>query len=155
MEECFSFSTSLPASAVTGIFILAFLTGVRWNLMVVLICISLMIKDAEHLFRCFSAIRYSSGDNSLFSSIPHFLMGNPFSKNKNKKKIKQYQRPQPAVWEGQTDRQTYIMLGQIVNFHFIHGEGLNNRTHRKNERNLSDSSSPPLHTCWHTHSRMN
>ncbi|CRH56919.1 Uncharacterised protein [Chlamydia trachomatis] len=55
--------------------ILAILTGVRWNLRVVLICISLMIKDVEHFFRCFSAIRYSSGENSLFSSEPHFLMG--------------------------------------------------------------------------------
>ena len=51
---------------------LAILTGVRWNLRVVLICISLMTKDAEHFFRCFSAIRYSSGKNSLFSSVPHF-----------------------------------------------------------------------------------
>jgi hypothetical protein len=48
---------------------------VRWNLSVVLICISLMIKDLEHFFRCFSAIRYSSVENSLFSSVPHFLMG--------------------------------------------------------------------------------
>ena len=55
-------------------FILAILTGVRSNLRVVLICISLMIKDAEHFFRCFSAIRYSSGENSLFSSEPNFLM---------------------------------------------------------------------------------
>jgi hypothetical protein len=55
--------------------ILAILTGVRWNLKAVLICISLMIKDAEYFFRCFSAIRYSSGENSLFSSEPHFLMG--------------------------------------------------------------------------------
>jgi hypothetical protein len=54
--------------------ILAILTGVRWNLRVVLICISLMIKDAKYFFRCFSAIRYSSGENSLFSSEPHFLM---------------------------------------------------------------------------------
>jgi hypothetical protein len=48
---------------------------VRWNLRVVLICISLMIKDAEHFFRCFSAIWYSSGETSFFSSEPHFLMG--------------------------------------------------------------------------------
>jgi hypothetical protein len=34
-----------------------------------------MIKDVEHFFRCFSAIRYSSVENSLFSTVPHFLMG--------------------------------------------------------------------------------
>jgi hypothetical protein len=55
--------------------ILAILTGVRWNIRVVLICISLMIKDVEYFFRCFSALRYSSVENSLFSSISHFLMG--------------------------------------------------------------------------------
>jgi hypothetical protein len=55
--------------------ILVILTGVRWNLRVVLICISLMIKDIDHFFRCFSAIRYSSVENSLFSSVPHFLIG--------------------------------------------------------------------------------
>jgi hypothetical protein len=55
--------------------ILAILTGVRWNLRVGLICISLMIKDMEHFFRCFSAIQYSSVENSLFSSVPNFLIG--------------------------------------------------------------------------------
>jgi hypothetical protein len=47
---------------------------VVWNLRVVLICISLMIKNVEHFFRCFSAIRYSLVEIFLFSSVPHFLM---------------------------------------------------------------------------------
>jgi hypothetical protein len=53
--------------------ILAILTGVRWKFRVVLIFISLMIKDVEHFFMCFSVIQYSSVENSLFSSVPHFF----------------------------------------------------------------------------------
>jgi hypothetical protein len=34
-----------------------------------------MAKDVEHFSRCFSAIRYSSVENSLFSSVPHFYIG--------------------------------------------------------------------------------
>jgi hypothetical protein len=56
-------------------FILAIVTGVRWNFRVVLVCISLMTKDVEHFFRCFSAIQISSVENSLFSSVLHFLIG--------------------------------------------------------------------------------
>jgi uncharacterized membrane protein len=48
--------------------ILAILTGVRWNLRVVLICISLMIRMLS-IFRCVLAIWYSSVENSLFSSV--------------------------------------------------------------------------------------
>jgi hypothetical protein len=50
---------------------------VRWNLSVVLFCISLMIKDVEHFFKCFSAIRYSLGENSLFNQFfysPNFIL---------------------------------------------------------------------------------
>ena len=54
--------------------ILAILTGVRCNLRVVLICLSLMIKDVEHFFRCFSAIRYSSGENLV--SYTHLFWAN-------------------------------------------------------------------------------
>jgi hypothetical protein len=51
--------------------ILVSLTGVKWNLRLVLICISLMTKNVEHCFICFSAIHYSSVKNSFFSSVPH------------------------------------------------------------------------------------
>ena len=38
--------------------ILAILTGMKYNLRVVLICVSLMTRDVEHFFGCLSAIRY-------------------------------------------------------------------------------------------------
>lgn len=73
MEECSLIPH--PCQCDLVLLILDILTGVRWILRIILAFFSLMAKNGEHFFKCFSAIWVFSIENSLFRSVPCFLIG--------------------------------------------------------------------------------
>ena len=73
-HESSNFSTSLPMFVIVFLFfvVISILAGVKWYLIVVLICISLMTNNFEHLFVCLLFICISSLEKCLFKFFAHF-----------------------------------------------------------------------------------
>ena len=70
--EGYNFSTFLPNLLLSVFLITAVAVVVKWYLTVVLICISQLTNDTDHLFMCLSAIYLASLEECLFKSFAYF-----------------------------------------------------------------------------------
>ena len=68
----FPFLHSLIKHLFFVVSLIVILTGVRWSLFVVLICISLIISDAQHLFIYILVFCMSPLEECLSKSLAHF-----------------------------------------------------------------------------------
>ena len=67
----FPFPTTSPT--LVDLSMMTVLTEVKWYLITVSVCISLMASDTEHLFICLWTLSMSSLEKCLFKSFAHFL----------------------------------------------------------------------------------
>ena len=63
----------IASLVIACLLILTILVGMKWHLIVVLICISLLANDFQYIFMCLLATYVSSLEKCLFKFFAYFL----------------------------------------------------------------------------------